>query len=112
MSNYFKRPRINLKVRSAVFKTWLSVADLIKQYREEARAKYHAEVSQELETKRGEGLYPFEGKWRTIEEITKLQKLMKHKDITIFVDLIILFLIIIFSSFMGLVFLFTFLYKQ
>ena len=112
MSNYFNGTRSNLKARPTVFKTWLSIAGLIKQYREDARAKYHAEISQELETKRGEGLYPFEGKWRTIEEITKLQKLMKHKDRTIFVDLIIIFLIIIFSSFMGLVFLFTFLYKQ
>ena len=105
--------RINLKAGSTVFKTWLSVADLIKQYREEARAKYHAEISQELEIKRGEGLYPFEGKWRTFEEITKLQKLMRQKDRTIFVDLIILFIIIIFSSVLGSILLFsTLLYKQ
>ena len=93
-------------MRSTVFKAWLSIADLIKQYREEARAKYHADICQELDIKREEGLYPFEGKWRTLEEITKLQKLMRQKDRTIFVDLIILFIIISFSSVLGSVLLF------
>ena len=96
-----------------MFKTWLSVADLIKQYREEARAKYHAEVSQELEIKQGEGQYPFEGKWRTLKEIAELQKLMRQKDRAIFVDLIILFIIMILSSTLGSVLLFsTLLYKK
>lgn len=112
MNADFTQARSNLKARSTMFKTWLSAGDFMRQYRGEMRAKYHAEISQELDAKKGEGLYPFEGKWRTLEEITELQKLMRKKDRTIFVDLIVLFIILIFSSFLGSVFIITYLYKQ
>ncbi|MCC7202177.1 MAG: hypothetical protein IT393_05850 [Nitrospirae bacterium] len=96
-----------------MLKTWrLSAFEPIEQYREEVRAKYHADISQELEMKRVEGLYPFEGKWRTLEEITELQKLMRQKDRTIFVDLIILFIIIICFLFVMNNLLLSLLYKQ
>lgn len=93
-----------------MIKILLAKAELIKQYREEARAICHDEISKEIEIKRGEGLYPFEGKWRTLEEITNLQKLMRKKDRTIFIDLIILFIIIMCAYVFGSVFLFSFLY--
>lgn len=80
-----------------MLKRWrLPAFELIERYREEVRAKYQTDIAQELEIRRVEGLYPFEGKWRTLEEITELQKLMRQKDRTIFVDLIFLIIITIF----------------
>jgi hypothetical protein len=69
-----------------------------EQYRQQVKEKCLAEISQEVENMRNKGLYPFEGKWRAMEEIVDLQKLMKKKDRIILKDLFILLLILIFLN--------------
>lgn len=51
-------------------------------------------ISDQLEAKLSEGLYPYEGEWRSLEEINRLQSLMVKKDRIIFLDLAFLFLFI------------------
>jgi hypothetical protein len=75
-------------------KTDLTFSQQLEQYRREFGSKFHDDISQKLETMRSQGKFPFEGKWRSQEEISDLQKLMLKKDRTIFRDLIILFFII------------------
>jgi hypothetical protein len=64
-------------------------------YREEVRERHRTELALERDRMRSEGKHPYEGHWRTLNEIKGLQTLMRRKDRTIFRDLIVLTVIFV-----------------
>jgi len=61
-------------------------------YRQQIREKYYPRYLQEVERKKKEGKFPFEGKWGTVGEILKLQRELKKKDRIIFCEILFLYL--------------------
>ena len=49
-------------------------------------------LSNELDEKKKEDKFPFEGKWCTVDEITILQKELKRNDRIVFTELLSLYL--------------------
>lgn len=77
-------------------------------FREAVRERYQEELAREMEHLRPEGKFPYEGKWRSLEEIRALQLLMRKKDRTIVLDLVALYLVLLFIILLLSVFLFSF----
>ena len=72
-------------------------------YRQQIREKYYPRYLQEVERKKKEGKFPFEGKWGTVGEILKLQRELKKKDKVVFIELLSLYFslgIIIFALYL------------
>lgn len=61
-------------------------------FRQNLRHKNDSQFSEVQERNRREGRYPFEGQWRTLQEITAMQEELKRKDREIFLELNILFI--------------------
>lgn len=66
----------------------------MESYRESIRDKIRHEIDQLMREKKRKGNYPYEGLWRSQEEIVVLHDVMRRKDRSLFVELIVLFVLI------------------
>jgi hypothetical protein len=68
-------------------------------YREEVRNRLIKDITKKNEEMIKNGLFPFEGRWFTIDEIKRYRRKLKKKDRGIFYELIFLFLLMGFLIF-------------
>lgn len=61
-------------------------------YRRVIRERYLAFYARQSEEMRREGKYPYQGGWRTLEEIRHLQKEMWRQDRALLFDLVVVYL--------------------
>jgi hypothetical protein len=61
-------------------------------FRQYLRHKSNSQFREVQERNRRDGRYPFEGRWRMMEEIIAMQEELKRKDREIFLELNILFI--------------------
>lgn len=73
----------------------LKVMELAK----EIKKKVKAEFAKKQEDSKSQGIYPWEGMWLSPQDIRKVQEKMKERDKIVFVEIIILFIIFGFFSY-------------
>jgi hypothetical protein len=71
-----------------------SFKNIVESYSESARDKIGHEINQFMREKERKGNYPYDGIWRSQKEIVMLQDVMRRKDRSLFVELIVLFVLI------------------
>jgi hypothetical protein len=71
-----------------------SFKNIVESYRESVRDKLSNEINQFMREKGREEDYPYEGIWRSQEEIVMLQDVMRRQDRSLFIELIVLFVLI------------------
>ena len=65
----------------------------IESYRQKIREKLESVCARELASYAETGSYPFEGRWRSREQIIALQKILRRKDRRILLELVVVFLL-------------------
>lgn len=71
----------------------------IRSVREGIREKVREDLLRQCKEFQNQGKYPWEGMWLIPQEIVKLQKKLKRRDRVVFVEVIILFFIFGFFTF-------------
>lgn len=65
----------------------------------EVKEKTREALSREFEEQKRAGLYPWEGIWFSPQDIKKLQKKMQTRDKVVFLEIILLFFVFSFFSY-------------
>ncbi len=60
-------------------------------FRAAARRRFRAELERVREEKQKAGRFPYEGAWRSLDEIAALREEMRRQDRRIFFELLVLF---------------------
>ncbi|MFV1951240.1 MAG: hypothetical protein ACC630_04685 [Nitrospinota bacterium] len=76
-----------------MFRDCKRVEELERIYRKETRDRLAKDITSKNEDMIKNGLFPFEGRWLTIDDIKRYKKKLKKKDRGIFYELIFLFLL-------------------
>ncbi|GAN33051.1 MAG: hypothetical protein DPW20_01715 [Candidatus Brocadia sp.] len=71
----------------------------IRELKEKTREKVKERLLKEFEEEKRRGLYPWEGIWLSPQDIRKVQETMKKRDKVIFIEIILLFFIFGFFSY-------------
>ncbi|TVM04348.1 MAG: hypothetical protein CV087_00175 [Candidatus Brocadia sp. WS118] len=71
----------------------------IRELRERAREKVQKELIKEFEAHKTQGIYPWEGIWLSPQDIRKVQEKMKTRDKVVFLEIILLFFVFGFFSY-------------
>lgn len=65
----------------------------IESYRQKIREKLESVYDREAANHAETGRYPFEGRWRSREQIVALQQILRKKDRRILLELMVVFLL-------------------
>lgn len=65
----------------------------IESYRQKIREKLESVCSRESAGYAETGSYPFEGRWRSRQQIVALQRILRRRDRRILVELLVVFLL-------------------
>lgn len=65
----------------------------IESYRQKIREKIESIYARDTATHAETGTYPFEGRWRSLEQIAALQRILRKKDRLILLELGVVFLL-------------------
>ena len=75
-------------------------AAAIEKYRQQVRERVYAKLASKKEKMVGEGRYPFEGQWLTLDEIRTLRRWLRRRDLEILFELILLLAFIGFMAYL------------